>query len=67
MLKEARIQFAVGTALAQFLTVADTLSAGHVEPRLMVTDTVPLTGLPDAFEALRGNSAQCKVLVDPWG
>jgi (R,R)-butanediol dehydrogenase/meso-butanediol dehydrogenase/diacetyl reductase len=66
MLKEVRIQFAVGTSLAQFLTVADALSAGHVEPRLMVTDTVPLAGLPQAFEALRGNSAQCKVLVDPW-
>lgn len=66
MLKEVRIQFAVGTSLAQFLTVADTLSSGHVEPRLMVTDRVSLGELPQTFEALRSNSVQCKVLVDPW-
>jgi (R,R)-butanediol dehydrogenase/meso-butanediol dehydrogenase/diacetyl reductase len=66
MLKEIRIQFVVGTSLGQFLKVADVLSAGHVEPRLMVTDTISLEELPQTFEALRTSSAQCKVLVDPW-
>jgi (R,R)-butanediol dehydrogenase/meso-butanediol dehydrogenase/diacetyl reductase len=66
MLKELRIQFVVGTSLAQFLKVADVLSAGHVEPRLMVTDTISLEALPQTFEAMRTSSGQCKVLVDPW-
>ncbi len=66
MLKELRIQFGVGTSLAQFEQVAETLSAGHVEPRLMITDTVSMEQLPQAFEALKGPSAQCKVMLDPW-
>jgi threonine dehydrogenase-like Zn-dependent dehydrogenase len=66
MLKEVKIQFAVGTSLGQFLTVADVLSAGHVEPRLMVTDTISLQQLPQVFEGLRARTQQCKVLVDPW-
>ena len=66
MLKELRIQFGVGTSLAQFLQVADTLAAGHVEPRLMITETVSLEQLPDAFEALRRGSPQCKLMIDPW-
>jgi len=66
MLKEVRIQFAVGTALHQFVKCAEALDAGHIEPRLMVTDQIGLTELPAVFEDLRINSAQVKVLVDPW-
>jgi threonine dehydrogenase-like Zn-dependent dehydrogenase len=66
LLKELKLQFAVGTSLHQFGTVANVLDAGHVEPRAMVTDTVSLNGLPAMFEALRERSSQCKVLVSPW-
>jgi (R,R)-butanediol dehydrogenase/meso-butanediol dehydrogenase/diacetyl reductase len=66
MLKEVRIQFVAGTSLGQFLKVADVLDAGHVEPRLMVTETISLAQLPQTFEALRTSSTQCKVLIDPW-
>jgi (R,R)-butanediol dehydrogenase/meso-butanediol dehydrogenase/diacetyl reductase len=66
MLKELRIQFVVGTSLGQFLQVADVLSAGHVEPRHMITDTISLEKLPQTFESLRTSSVQCKVMVDPW-
>jgi (R,R)-butanediol dehydrogenase/meso-butanediol dehydrogenase/diacetyl reductase len=64
--KEIRIQFAVGTTIRQFEDVADFLSAGHLEASAMVTDTVSLDALPDAFEALRNRTTQCKVMVDPW-
>jgi (R,R)-butanediol dehydrogenase/meso-butanediol dehydrogenase/diacetyl reductase len=66
MLKELRIQFGVGTSLAQFGQVAEALSAGHVEPRLMVTDTVSMEQLPASFEALKQPSHHCKVMLDPW-
>lgn len=66
LLKELKLQFAVGTSLHQFGMVADVLDAGHVEPRVMVTDTVSLTDMPAMFEALRERSSQCKVLVRPW-
>jgi len=65
MLKEVKLQFAVGTSLELFLNVADVLSAGHVEPRLMVTDTISLQQLPQVFEELRSRTPHCKVLVDP--
>jgi (R,R)-butanediol dehydrogenase/meso-butanediol dehydrogenase/diacetyl reductase len=66
VMKEIKLQFVVGTTLQQFTTVADFLSAGHVEPVDMVTDTISLGELPTMFEALRQRTTQCKVLVDPW-
>ena len=66
LLKELKLQFAVGTSLHQFRTCAEVLNAGHVEPRAMVTDSVSLSRMPDMFEALRERSSQCKVLVSPW-
>ena len=66
LLKEVKVQYAVGTSLYQFGMVADVLDAGHVEPRVMVTDSVSLSQMPAMFEALRQRSSQCKVLVSPW-
>ena len=66
LLKELKLQFAVGTSLHQFRTAANRLDSGHIEPRAMVTDTVSLADMPAAFEALRERSSQCKVLVSPW-
>ncbi len=64
--KEVRIQFSMTYSMQEFQYVADTLGAGHVEPRAMITDRVSLDQLPDAFEALRKPTAQVKVMVDPW-
>ncbi|MGF6931126.1 2-desacetyl-2-hydroxyethyl bacteriochlorophyllide A dehydrogenase [Paraburkholderia sp. UCT70] len=64
--KEIRLQFAVTYSLQEFTHVANVFDAGHVEPRLMITDRVSLRALPDAFEALRNRSTQCKVMVNPW-
>jgi (R,R)-butanediol dehydrogenase/meso-butanediol dehydrogenase/diacetyl reductase len=66
LLKEVKLQFAVGTSLYQFRTVADVLDAGHVEARAMVTDTISLDQMPEMFEALRQRTSQCKVLLKPW-
>lgn len=67
LFKEVRLQFSNTYSVQQFEHVARTFDAGHVEPRAMITDTVSLEQLPDAFEALRQRSNQCKVMVDPWG
>ncbi|MFT0170462.1 alcohol dehydrogenase catalytic domain-containing protein [Paraburkholderia mimosarum] len=64
--KEVRIQFAVTYSMQEFTHVANVFDAGHVEPRMMITDRVSLDALPDAFEALRNRSTQCKVMVNPW-
>ena len=43
----------------------EALSAGAGEPRLMVTDTIPLDATPATFEALKRRTHQCKVLIAP--
>jgi (R,R)-butanediol dehydrogenase/meso-butanediol dehydrogenase/diacetyl reductase len=65
LLKEVRIQFAIGTSKLQFEAAANMLAAGAVAPKAMVTQTIALNALPQEFEALRGGTAQCKVLVAP--
>jgi (R,R)-butanediol dehydrogenase/meso-butanediol dehydrogenase/diacetyl reductase len=65
LLKEVRIQFAIGTSKLQFETAAGMLASGAVTAKAMVTQTIGLDALPQEFEALRGASTQCKVLVAP--
>lgn len=50
----------------EFATAIDALDAGRYAPQNLISDTVSLTELPDAFEALRKRTTQCKVLVDPF-
>ena len=64
--KEVRIQFSMTYSVREFEVVADTLAAGHVEPRAMVTSHIALADLPATLEAMRQPSPQVKVLVDPW-
>lgn len=63
--KEARIQPSAFWEIRDFEIAIDTLEAGAVAPRHMITDTVPLGDMPEAFEALRHRTTQCKVLVQP--
>ena len=51
----------------QFQYTAEVMAAGERAPRAMVTDTVSLLEMPAKFESLRGHSADCKVMVAPWG
>jgi (R,R)-butanediol dehydrogenase/meso-butanediol dehydrogenase/diacetyl reductase len=63
--KECRLQFSAFFTLREFERARDTMAAGHVQPRAMVTRTVTLDELPAAFEALRTPTDQCKVMVAP--
>lgn len=51
----------------EFEAALDALNAGAAEPRLLVTDTIPLAAVPKGFEALKHRTTQCKVLIDPVG
>src|SRR5262249_39111152 len=64
--KGLRLLFSNAYNVPIFRQAVDTLEAGHVEPRAMITDTVSLEDFPAAFEALRRRSTQCKVMLDPW-
>lgn len=66
MVKEVRIQPAMLYTRAEFETAADALGQSGTQVQAMVTETVTLTELPGAFEALRHRTTQCKTQVDPW-
>ncbi len=62
--KELRIQWAVGYDKEDFQFAIDMMVAGRVDASAMITDVVSLDEAPEAFEALRNPSNQCKVLID---
>lgn len=63
-LKELRIQWAVGYDREDFQFAIDMMVAGRVDASPMITNVIDLDEVPDAFEALRKPSQQCKVLID---
>lgn len=63
LVKELQIQFAIAHTLDDFETAVAMLAEGRIDISPMVTDIVSLDELPDAFEALRSPSHQCKVLA----
>lgn len=67
VVKELRLQASAFYEVRDFEMSADALEHDGDAPRAMVTDRIGLDALPEAFEALRQRSTQCKVLVDPFG
>ena len=65
--KEQTLQASAFYEVRDFEMAADVLDREGDAPRAMVTDRIGLEALPDAFEALRHRSSQCKVLVNPFG
>ncbi|MAT95288.1 MAG: alcohol dehydrogenase [Halioglobus sp.] len=63
LVKELRIQFAMAYNKDDFETSVAMLAEGRIDVTPMITDTVSLDELPEAFEALRTPSDQCKVLT----
>lgn len=64
--KEIRIQCAGFYSAREFAQSIQPFDRGDVIPRAMVTDTVGLAQFPQAFEALRERTHQCKVMLNPW-
>ena len=64
--KRVTMKFSFAYDLREFQRSADSLSAGHVEPRMMVSRTVGFDAFPDVFEALRAGGTETKVHLDPW-
>ena len=61
--KCAAIQFAVGYSMKEFLYIADQMDKGHVDPKAIVTNTVPLAELAGTMQRLRGPNDETKVHV----
>jgi 2-desacetyl-2-hydroxyethyl bacteriochlorophyllide A dehydrogenase len=63
LIKELAIQFAIAYNREDYETVISMLAQGRVDASPMVTGIVSIEEMPDAFEALRTPSDQCKVLT----
>lgn len=65
VIKELQLQFVLAYEKRDFQLTLDMMASGRIDPRPMVTDRVSLGAMPEAFEALKQPSDQCKVLVEP--
>lgn len=61
------IQFLVGYTMREFLYIADQMDKGHADPKAIITNDIPLIGLPAMLETLRGTNDETKVHVHPLG
>ncbi|MGE3141841.1 MAG: alcohol dehydrogenase catalytic domain-containing protein [Hyphomonadaceae bacterium] len=63
--KELRVQYSMAYNVHDFEVAADLIARERVAIEPMVTDVVDFAAFPDAFEALRARTTQCKVLLTP--
>jgi len=63
--KEVTIRYSQAYTQRDFAAVIDAVATGAVKPGPIHTSTVSLDELPTAFEALRAQSRECKVLMRP--
>jgi len=63
--KEARMITSAFFNMGEYQAALDMLDGGQAPPHAMITETVPLSAMPGAFEALRKRTHQCKVMVQP--
>ncbi|WP_148611920.1 zinc-binding dehydrogenase [Nocardioides rubriscoriae] len=63
--KEVDLRFVLGYTPAEFRQALHLMADGRIDPSPLVTGTVGLAGVADAFEALGDPETQAKILVDP--
>ena len=61
--KCASMQFAVGYTMKEFHYIADQMDKGHVDPKTIITNDIPLVDLPKTMDLLRGPNSETKVHV----
>lgn len=67
VMKEVRLAFSFIYDRREFEIAADALARAEAPgPQAMITEVVGLDAAPDAFEALRARTHQCKVQIAPW-
>ncbi|MDX1581807.1 MAG: alcohol dehydrogenase catalytic domain-containing protein, partial [Alphaproteobacteria bacterium] len=65
MAKEVTMKFPIAYDKDDFQFVVDMIASDRVNVEHMITDVVSFQELPEAFEALRNPTTQCKVLIEP--
>lgn len=64
VVKELNLQFVLGYTEKDFDYVIAMIASDRIDVSAMITDVVSLDSLPDAFEALRHPTHQCKVMLE---
>ena len=64
-LKELTMTFPVYYRHQDYAHTLAMIDQGRINPSPFVTHTVDLEGLPEAFEAIKSPTDQCKVLIRP--
>ena len=65
LLKEVSIGFSVYYRPDEFREVVDAFATGRIDPTPLVTDTIALSDVDQAFDRLQHDPTDVKVLVDP--
>ena len=65
IMKEVGLQFVLGYEPRDWDTVLSFIASDRLRVDHLVTDRVGFDAFPDAFEALRTPSTQCKVMLKP--
>ncbi|OKH63529.1 alcohol dehydrogenase [Mycobacterium sp. SWH-M5] len=63
--KQVSIQFVFGYDPNEFAVSLRAIAEGDIDVRPMITGSVPLDGMADAFDELAAPDAHCKILVTP--
>jgi len=63
--KELTVAYVYMYGRKDFALAIDLLDRGRLDASAMVTDQIGFAAFPDAFDALRSDKAQCKVLLRP--
>jgi len=63
--KEIDLRFVLGYTPQEFREALHLLADGKVDPTPLITGTVGLDGVADAFEALGDPARHAKILIDP--
>lgn len=64
--KELNLQFVLYYTPEEFAEALAAVASGKVNWRPLVTGTVGLDGIEDAFKALEDPEAHAKIMIDPW-
>ena len=63
--KELTTQYVLYYRKADFRRTIETLHAGRIDPRPLITDSISLDDLPERFEALKHPTDDAKLIVEP--
>jgi threonine dehydrogenase-like Zn-dependent dehydrogenase len=67
IVKQLNVQFVLAYTAEEFAESLHHIAEGKVDVTPLVTGTVGLGGVSDAFAELANPEKHAKVLVDPWG